>query len=93
MSRRRDRRRRQDRRARNQQAVADLLARQDKNVVRLRRRLVLFDRGGLVVEFVFASSMRVGVLDQPFIPLQQFVVTTGTANRPRSRGSTARACP
>lgn len=75
MSRRRDRRRRQDRRVRNHQAIDDLLARRDNNVVRLQRRLVLLDRGGLVVEFLFVASMKVGVLDQPVVPAQKVTVT------------------
>ncbi|GMV42254.1 MAG: hypothetical protein AMXMBFR64_39700 [Myxococcales bacterium] len=75
MSRRRDRRRRQDRRARNQQAAADLPARRNDNVIRLRRRVVFLDRGGLIVEFTFASWMEAGVLDEPVVPAENVLVT------------------
>ena len=75
MSRRSDRRRRRDRRQRNERAQQAVLAPANDNVIRLRRRVVLHDRGGLTVEFEFGASLGPGRCDCSFVRATSVIVT------------------
>ena len=77
MARRKDRQRRQRRRDRNQHAQqAQLAEPRLDNVARAQRRqLVLHDRGGLQVEFIFGERPEPGVLGRSCVRAEVVTVT------------------
>lgn len=83
MSRRGDRTRRRDRRQRNAERRDGMLVPRDgeDDVVRLRRRVVLRDRGGLILDITFAARLETGMLGVPFVRAEAVAVTVDGGSR------------